>query len=427
MNRNLYTGSIRISFICKVFVAILITVVFEGAIRKWVSPSLTIPLILFRDCMAAYGVFWAIKTGQLKFSKLPSQILLCWTCVFVIWGLLQLIVNQTSIFLFAIGIRFWLLYLWFAYAAAISFTQEDFKIITKVIFLLVLIEVPLAVSQHYLPPSSFLNKQLDSDEEGIFLVTVGIVRTTGTFSFTAGYSIFLAFASPYFFAYLNDKVSFLKKWVSYILFSTICVGTVVSGSRGAIIFFLALYIVYIVVSVFNTKIRKLNLLLLIGFSTLLIILAPVLFSRALDATRERFDTASQAESLSERIQSTFLGESGTYGSFSVLGYGVGVGSNFAGVVKGTQFLLGETEASRTLLEGGILGLAFIALKILVVLIGLWKSLYVMKSNGNCLPLMLWVTVGVGLFSWPIISQLTINALGYLLLGLAIASLRFISK
>jgi hypothetical protein len=121
----------------------------------------------------------------------------------------------------------------------------------------------------------------------------------------------------------------------------------------------------------------------------------------------------------------FLGEVGVYEDARMLGAGLGGGTNFAGVAATGQrtFLLAETESARTVLEGGILGIIYLALKVWVVGIGLRKSFAMARRTANILPAMLWMTTAIALFSWPIIGQLTVNALGNILLALALASLR----
>lgn len=421
----------RLSRIAKLFVGILLIVVLEGAFRKWISSELTNPLVLLRDAMALYGVLFAVSTGRLKLRQGGGQILLFWTAIFISWGLLQLILNSGSFFIFIIGARFWLLYLWFAYAVAVSITAHDFNFIGKTIVLLMLAMTPLAIMQHLLPPGAFLNKQVDGDESTVFRVSGDIVRTTGTFSFTLGFTTLLALATPFVLASL---ASVYKLWnrslIPKIGILALSISTVVSGSRGAIIFFGLLFFVFILYSlVYSKKSQKLTVVLTLVAAIGLLGLLPFFFMRSIDANRERFESAAQSEDISDRIISIFIGEPGSYENLPLIGHGVGVGTNFAGVVATGQrtFLLAETEAARTILEGGLLGIAFICLKLLVIAIGLHKSWSISKSSGNILPFLLWITASLALLSWSIIGQLTVNALGYLLFGLAIASLRLVVR
>jgi hypothetical protein len=425
------TGNSRLSKLGTIFIAILLIVVFEGAFRKWISASLTNPLIFLRDAIALFGIFWAIKTRRLKFSHVGAQILWLWTAIFLLWGLFQLLVNQSSPVIFIIGARFWLLYLWFAYAAAVSLTKHDFEVITKITLILLLMMAPLTVMQHFLPPSAFLNKQVGGDEGEVFLVAADVVRTTGTFSFTAGNTTFLAFAAPFALALLVSNKKFLNiKFMPKACILALGVCTMVSGSRTAIVFFIILFSVYLVILLkYSKNSKKGSILIMMAIITVMLALIPFIFSRAVDATQDRIESASNSENLTSRIFTIFLGESGVYENIPIIGNGFGSGTNFAGVIATGErtFLLAETETARTILEGGLLGFVFIGLKIFLIVFGLRKSLSIARSTGNSLPMMLWITTSLALLSWSIILQLSINALGYLLLGMAIASLRLFSR
>jgi len=421
-------GRDRLSRMGKLFIAILLIAIFEGAIRKWVSSASTIPLVLLRDALALYGIAIGLKKRRVSSSHIGMQLLLIWSGTVVCWGLLQLIVNQTSVLIYFLGLRFWLLYLWFAYAGAKSLSETDFRFISKVLIIISIAMVPLVVVQHLLPPGAFLNRQVDGDEETVFRITADIVRTTGTFSFTLGYTVFLAMVAPFAFASFTPGMRLWRgKALPILGVTAMGVGSLVSGSRAAIIFFGLLFTIYIFTSLFFARGRKnkrsalrMALIALVAVSTL-----PFLFSRAIDASQERFETAAESESFVARISSMFLGEPGVYKDLPLLGHGLGGGTNLAGfaVTGHRTFLLAETEVARTVLEGGLLGVAFVALKLGVVLVGLRKSFTIARGSGNILPGMLWATTAIALLSWSIIGQLTVNVLGSLLLGLSVASLR----
>ena len=89
------------------------------------------------------------------------------------------------------------------------------------------------------------------------------------------------------------------------------------------------------------------------------------FPRAVTATETRFADAARSESFSGRIASIFLGEQlDVYDGAPLIGYGIGEGSNFAGVqATGRRaFLLAETEIARTDPGGRLSGLRLRARK-----------------------------------------------------------------
>lgn len=417
----------------KLFVAILLIAVFEGAIRKWVTPALTNPLVLLRDGLALYCLFWALKTGKMHGGQKGAQALWLWTALVVLWGLFQLMINQSSPLIYIVGLRFWLLYLWFAYAAAVSMSQDDFRYISKTLLWLVLLMAPLAVLQFSLPPSAFLNKQVDGDEEKVFLAIAGVVRTTGTFSFTLGYTTLLAIFTPVVLSLLAPGIRLWgKSWAPKALVFALAIGTMVSGSRSALIMFGLMFLVYMFVSVRysknNATVRKSakggSAVMLVGV-VLMLAVVPFIFSGAVDSSKQRFEEAAASEDLVDRVKVIFFGETGVYENLTLIGEGIGGGTNFASVITTGErtFLLAESEAGRVILEGGVLGFTYIGLKLMLIIFGLRRSLVIAKRTGNSLPLLLWSTLSIALLTWSIIGQLTVNALGFLLLSLGIASLR----
>lgn len=411
----------------KLFIAILLIAVFEGAMRKWVSIDWTVPLVLLRDCLAFYGAILGIRSGEMGKNIKGAQALWLWSAIVVLWGLLQLIVNESSPVVLAVGVRFWLLYLWFAYAAAITLTAADFRYIGKVLIWLAVLMVPLAVMQYYAPPTDVLNKALDDDTTGVFLVVAGVVRTTATFSFALGYSTYLAIVTPFVLALLEPGYRARGGWwMARILIFVLSVGTLVSGSRSALLMFGGMLFVFVICTfLFSRMARMDNFILRFPLLLAVLVAASYFFINAADTLQQRFELAAESEDISMRVEDMFLGEAVAYEQWTFLGEGIGAGTNFAAVEETGErgFMLAETETARTLLEGGLIGVAFIGLKLLVIFLGLRRSLVIARSSGDILPLMLWVTLAIALLAWSIIGQLTVNVLGCLLLGLGIASLR----
>ncbi len=414
----------------KLFVAILCVAIFEGAFRKWLSSGLTIPLLLLRDSLALYGIYWTAKAGKFT-GQLGTQILLLWTVFLVVWGILQLFVVEHTVLVLPIGLRFWLFYLWFGYAAGVSLTHTDFNYISLTLFKMLLFMTPLALVQFYEPPSAFINQQFDGEEGAVFKVTVDIVRTTGTFSFTLGYAIFLSFVSPFVLNLINsDKKVFGSRWLSILLIICLLIASLVSGSRASVLMMAMLLLLYFMVNLFVKKSReKGKIIVMMAVMLFAVFLFTTVLSRAVDATQERIETAAEVEDPLERIQVIFLGEPGIYENLELMGKGLGLGSNLAAfVVSGeVQFMLAEAEAGRLIAEAGFAGFLFIGLKLSVLIAGLRKSFVIANKWGDSLPLMIWITLSVALLTWQITGQLTANVLGFLFFGLGVASIRLTNK
>jgi hypothetical protein len=414
----------NVSTMGKIFLLVFFIVLFEGALRKWVSPSLTTPLIFLRDALAFFGIIFSYRRGFMKEMPTATGGLVIWSLLVILWGLLQVIFNASSPFLLAIGLRFWLLYFWFSYAVAVSINRYDFEYITKMLMTTLLFVAPLVIIQISSPAGAFINKQIEDDETQVFMLAAGLVRTTGTFTFTAGQSIYVGLLGPIILACITSRnILMSSQGLQYIIIFLYFITVFLSGSRTALAtaVFQLLCLILFEFFYFSRRDRKNGILkiLLILFSLLSL---PLIFLSAFDATQQRIEDASGYSNFLFRVLTSFIGEV-TIDTLSLLGYGLGAGTNYANSLSGTMFALGESESTRVLMEGGLIGLLFVFLKVFVTVFGLKKSLDISKVAGNSLPFLLWITTAIALFMWQINGQLTINALGYILLALSIASLR----
>jgi hypothetical protein len=412
----------------RLFIFVLLVVVFEGAIRKWVASSASLPLILLRDMSALYLVFYVWTQGYLPRHRKLTALLVAWSCCLVAWAMLQVMLGQSNPLVLIIGLRFWLLYAWFGYAAAITMTESDYRAVIQLVCLILLLLAPLAVLQYYSPPNAFVNTEVDSVEGDVFVAIAGVVRTTGTFSFTSGYTIFLLVATPFALAVAGArKRTFKQILFAGTLFTAFVVSVVVSGSRTAVIssgFMLACYVIgELMFSRAANKGRA--MVAAIALITLVVVFA-FAFQGAVDTTQQRFEQASEAEDFGDRMVAMFIGEEYVYKNFTFLGEGVGLGSNLASFVRSgsTAFALAETETGRTLLEGGMLGYLYTALKLLVIFLGVSRSLIIAMRSGVILPLLIWLSFAQALLVWPSTGQLTANAMLGIFLCFALLSLRF---
>lgn len=427
ISRNMaFVGSDRLSTIGKVFSLVFVLVVFEGAFRKWVSSELTMPLVILRDLLALYGIFWTIVHGCLQSNRFLMQGLMAWTSVLVIWSLIQMLANAGSFIVLFVGLRFWLLYLWFGFAAASALTKYDFFFILRLILLTVLVTTPLVFYQFISPPGAFINQQVDGDESTVFRLSGDIVRTTGLFSFTLGQTTLLAIAAPVSLATLSVDASIFRenKWLPFVVFFCVAICVLLCGSRSALVTFLFQFIVFMLYDFFCTKVKKnmVQIVSLVGV-VLGVFLLPIMLPDAISAIFERVASANDVEDPVDRLISIIFGETSVYERLTFWGYGLGAGTNFVGALKNTEFALGETETTRSIMEAGLFGFLFVALKIIASVVGIFYAIKASNVGEGVLPVLLWVTVVISLFAWPTLGQLTANALGWMFLGLGLAAIK----
>jgi hypothetical protein len=420
--------STRLSTTGRLFISVMLVVIFEGAIRKWVIESSTLPLILLRDLLAAYTIVRALTRGHFRRQPTLTTLLLAWSCCVVGWGLLQMTLGESNFAVFLIGLRFWLLYFWFGLAAAAGMSERDYLASLRVLLGTLVLMAPLAVLQHYSPPGSLINRTLDTEEENIFVVIAGVVRTTGTFSFTSGFTIFVSACAPFALgAFEARKRGSLHRLSALVAFGALIVCALVSGARASIIYTGGMLMLFLLGNLLFAPMRRK------GFALLAVLLAVLtvgalayLFQDAVDATQQRFETAAQGEDLLTRISSIFFGEADVLDRATWLGAGIGIGSNLAQYVQfssRTVFLYAESEAGRTLIEGGLAGGLFVVAKIALVIGGVGKGLQRSMQTRTVFPTLVWVAVSLALVTWPVIGQLTANGIFGVLLALGLLSLR----
>ncbi|MGJ7520093.1 O-antigen ligase family protein [Variovorax sp. LT1P1] len=405
--------------------------VFEGAIRKWVASAATLPLILLRDLLALYMVLYAWRGGHLRRYQKVTTVLLAWTLLVVGWGLMQMVGGESTPTIFLIGLRFWLLYIWFAVAAAATMTETDYRAAVRMAVVVMIVLAPLAVLQHYSSPGATINRQLDGDEESVFVAIAGVVRTTGTFSFTSGYATYLILVAPLVFALVAArKFTIAQRLFALAGFGAFIVGSVVSGSRAAVVSAGVMLGAYLIARLVFSRTRdKPAALGAVVVATVLVGGFLFFFSDAIQVTQQRFEQASSDENFWDRLLSTFIGEPHVLSQVTWLGQGLGAGSNLASSLYrgGANFGLAESETGRIVLEGGLLGFAFVALKLAVLLIGLVYALRMAIVRNASFPMVLWITMVVGIMTWPAIGQLSANGLLGLLLGYFLLLFRYPSS
>ncbi|MBB3179451.1 O-antigen polysaccharide polymerase Wzy [Variovorax sp. Sphag1AA] len=414
----------------QLFLVVFILVVYEGAVRKWVTSAASLPLIGLRDLCAAWLVFYAWKRGYLRQNMRITSAMFAWSLLVVGWGLFQLAAGQSSLIIFLIGLRFWLLYTWFAIAAAASMNETDYRTAVLTAGWMMLFMAPLVVLQHYSPPGAWINVQLDNDdEEGIYTVVAGVVRTTGTFSFTAGYSTFMGLVAPLVFGLLLAR----KPRSKHTLFATavfvaLLVGVLMSGSRTAVISSGMMFLVYLLGRMlFSRMQQKPAAAVGVVVALLLVGVFMIFFRDALDVTQTRFEQASESEDFWARVQTILVGEPHVFETLNWLGAGVGYGSNLANFVRtgsSEYFALAESEGGRILLEGGLLGLLYVGLKLLVIAIGVVKSIWLSRKTHSPFPLLVWLTAALAIMTWPSSGQLTAHGLLSIIFAFALLVFRF---
>ncbi|MBZ9731292.1 hypothetical protein LB467_16500 [Salegentibacter sp. JZCK2] len=404
--------------------------IFEGALRKWVLPGLSEPLLLIRDPLALWLLFKAYQQGVWK----PN------VYVLIIWGVsilafsLALVLGHGNIMVAIFGIRITLIQFPIIFLIGSVFTKKDVLQLGEVLLWMNIGMTLLVAFQFFSPQSAFINRGVGGDLEGSgFGGAAGFFRVPGTFSFTNGLAFFYGLAAAYIFYFWVSKYGG-KGFRILLLISTIALLAAIplSISRTVLFQIIITIIFLLVISGRNIKMLPRLTIAIVAVGLLLSTMKDIsFFKTANKAFTERLTTANEIEGGMEGVVvDRFLG--GMYGaikdeSFPFWGMGLGMGTNAgAKILTGKRgdgvFLISEAEWGRVIGEMGvILGFTFIALRVSLIILFFKKSWKVL-STGNKLP---WMLLSFGMFiilqgQW---AQPTTLGFSVLIGGLILASLR----
>ena len=209
MNPIKIDNSNKFNFVNRITIIFLLTVIFEGAIRKWISNTYSLEIILFRDSLVIIGILYGFISSTYSKSGIPEKILIIWTILVLFWLILQIIFKDLNLFVGLVGIRNWILYLWFSILIYRGFDRNQLNYLIKILVVLSFPIILLGCFQYFSPIDSFINKPV-VEGSFIFQFVDGVVRPSSFFTFTYGYTQFLFLIIPilfYFILFLQEKTN----------------------------------------------------------------------------------------------------------------------------------------------------------------------------------------------------------------------------
>jgi hypothetical protein len=366
----------------KLIWAYLILLFIEGALRKWVLPQLSAPLLIVRDPVAIWIIWEAYRT-----QKWPRQWSIATgllTAVFVPLAVVQMVALSVPWFVVLYGLRAYLLPFPVAFIIGSYLDREDVEQIGRWILLLLIPTVLLEVAQYRAAATSWLNAGA-----GVGSAQIGYtgehVRASGTFSYVAGPMLFIPLAAAFIFHGLaNPEFIRNKKWLLWTAAAAIVLSIPVTGSRTMIFTLAATLFCVMIASSFGVTqfagtLKAVAAMLIIGG---VVSLLPV-FSDANESMTKRFSDANSGEGGAETsfILRTVSPVTNTLANSldtnDWLGVGMGYGSNVASklLTGDLVFLVAENEFPRLIGElGPPLGIAFMLFRFCLALVFLVKGL-----------------------------------------------------
>ncbi len=400
--------------------------IFEGALRKWVLPSLSTPLLVIRDPVAIWVIILAIRNNRLRSNSiLISVVLIGFISIFT-----ALFFGHGNIPVALFGARIFLIHFPLIFIIGNVFSIEDVVKMGKILLWIAIPISILIILQFYSPQTAWVNKGVGDDTEGAgFSGALGFFRPPATFSFITGTIAFYSLVACYiFYFFLNNKL--VNKILLYSAAAGLLIAIPLSISR-TLLFTVIVTMVFTIIAV--SKKSKYFGRVIIGcagmLTTLIILSTTSTFQTATEAFTHRYKVANTQEGgLQNVLADRYLGgmvealERSSEQSF--FGVGIGMGTNVGSMllVGKTKFLIAEEEWGRIIGElGPILGLAIIFFRLkLCAVIGL--AAYKKMEKGNLLP---WILLSFVLLNIPQGQWAQPTLLGFSVLagGLTIASLK----
>lgn len=399
--------------------------IFEGALRKWVVPQLSAPLLVIRDPVAIGAYFLAWRSGQFP-KDIFTKIIIIVAFISFLGGLYTVITSESDLKVTVFGLRTNFLHLPLIFLIPKVFSLDDVKKLGRWVLLLSVPMAILMVCQFNSPPDAFINRIAGTGEGLQIASAMGKIRPPATFSHITGAAHYLTLVAS-FLLYGQIQSKIYPYWLLSAAGISLVLSLAVSGSRTAVgsvgIVLLSLMVVLLVRPALVGKSYKFLVLLgVVGFGVSSI---PA-FNEGVEVLNSRVETANSFESnnggMVGRFLDGFVEPFKNSDQFPPLGYGLGMGTNAgAALITGkAQFLLAEGEWARIVLESGLaLGLLYILLRIVIV--G-WMGWLCIKSTatGNVLPLLLFGACAIGILNEQF-GQPTILGFAALVGGLCLAS------
>jgi hypothetical protein len=373
--------------------AYIVLLLIEGALRKWVFPSLADPLLVVRDpvLLAIYAVALAKGCFPTNPFVVVAGVLAALSMAFSVLG------GHTNILVILYGVRINYLHLPLIWIMGTVLDRRDVERIGAFLLLMAIPMTLLMVAQFRAPMDAVINRGVGSEEIGQIFGADDRIRAPGLFSFISGPQLFFPFCAAFFF----NEIGGAKRLPWYLLILcglAIAVGLPISISRTVMLGTGIVALVFVASLPLSSArptslFRPLLLLVLVGAALTQV---PV-FREGFSVFMMRWDDAAgeNAAAWTNVVSRTASGFTNPYFFMKeapFFGYGIGAGSNVgARLLYGdVGFALAEEEWGKVLLElGPFVGAAFIIFRIsLVAGLGL-LSWNVLRQTRNALPLLIW--------------------------------------
>ena len=411
----------------KLFWLYFLLLIFEGALRKWVLPQYSAPLLLVRDPVALLIIWEAFRT-----HKWPRQ----WSAVVGILAagiialcFIQLVAGDNPWYVALYGLRSYLLPFPVAFIMGENLDREDLRKFGLCTLWLLIPLTALEVAQYYSPATSILNAGASLGSAQL-ASAAGHVRASATFSYVTGPMCYVPLAAAFIF-YGLANAKFANRWLLWAASCALVLAIPVTGSRS-IVFELAAIVACVgVAALFGVSqfVKSLQITMALLLVSLLVSRLPV-FSEATGTLLTRFSQASGSEGNAQQEFLLRLADpvvqtiESSISEINWLGLGVGYGANaIARLLTGTQqFLAGEGEFPRVITEfGAPAGMAFMLFRWFLGLMIVAKALSRVREHEPLAWLLVPLTIST--LAFGILEQPTQQGFMVISVAFSLAALR----
>jgi hypothetical protein len=402
----------------------LVLLLVEGALRKWVFPSLSDELLIVRDPVVLAIYFLALAAGIFPTNRFVIAI----AVLAVLSTVASLLGGHDNLLVLAYGLRINYLHLPLMWIMGRVLNRRDVERIGAFLLVMAIPMTLIMVQQFRAPMNALINRGVGNDEVGQIFGADGRIRPPGLFAFITGPQLFFPLCAAFFF----DEIGGAKRLPWYVLIASglaITLALPVSISRTVMLGTAVVALAFLGAlpfssARFSSLARPLLLLALVGAGLSQL---PV-FREGTSVFMMRWDTAADEEgagsawgSVMDRTVNGFSNPYYFMQTAPLLGYGIGTGSNVgARLTSGTVgFMLAEEEWGKVLLElGPVLGAAFILFRIVLTGWLGWLAWHALRENRNALPILFFAATALSVLQgqWgpPTVLGFTVLGAGLLL-------------
>ncbi len=339
----------------------------EGALRKWLMPGLSNALLIVRDPVA-----FAIYALAFRERVFPRSAFVHWIAALAALCFAASFAGIGNLPVTLYGLRADFLHLPLILLMPRVLRAQDVRRMGFALLLLLPPMALLAVKQFEAGPGSPWNVGVGGEIGGQLYAAEGKVRASGTFSFATGLSTYLALCTAVLL-YDTLRTRHYPRWLVLTAAPALILTLVISGSRTAVISVGIVCTIFLFVGLqrpTNFRVALWIISLVIGVVTALALLTP-LFREGVAVHRERFEGGGGLQKgIIERFGEDFVAAGNALNTSPILGLGLGVGTNVgANLLRGRrEFVLGEGEWQRVILESGpVLGCCYILTRLALLL------------------------------------------------------------